>query len=240
MNYMIDTTKLAVGLAGVRYEGEIPPDPLLRVHISRKGAPEYHYKLQREGMSWYPLQYGPGEYTVQLLELAIPGSNAYRSKSRQTVTVGMEAPEQVFLQSHVNTEWHGGMECIKLARKLALSPSPFEAIWRHISGNFSYDLELAQKIIAKGGKYDYIPDIEAAFASKKDICFGLTALFNAMLRSVGIASKMNHGQSRAGYHAWSEVWLEGRWVTVDVTFDIAQRAKSWERRPDDHSVKYFY
>jgi transglutaminase/protease-like cytokinesis protein 3 len=63
-----------------------------------------------------------------------------------------------------------------------------------------------------------------------------------MLRSVGVPSKLVEGQSTytSVYHAWNQIYVDEKWVTVDTTVDaqLAPRgiAYSIEKLDKDYSV----
>ena len=202
-----------------------------RVHINKDGAPEYHYVIRGPGVYRYPLQYGSGAYTLELFLEDAPGSGQYRRLERGEVAAEMPDPEAVFLQSCVNMPWSEGMECIKKAHFLKTA----WRIYSFIGLGFSYDAELAANI-----KYDYTPDIERAYRTRRDICFGLTALCNSMLRSVGVRAKMIHGYANGIYHCWSEVLLGGEWRREDVTFDIARMRRGGGDAPVNYETKFIY
>ncbi|UUZ86988.1 transglutaminase-like domain-containing protein [Paenibacillus sp. P26] len=64
--------------------------------------------------------------------------------------------------------------------------------------------------------------MEAAFETNQGICYDASALFAAMLRSSGVPVKLVQGYAPGirQYHAWNEVYLEGKgWITMDVTTD---------------------
>ncbi len=67
-----------------------------------------------------------------------------------------------------------------------------------------------------------VPSALETLRSLRGDCNEHTALFTALARSVGIPTRvdvgMAHQAGRLFYHAWAEVMLEGRWVTVDPTW----------------------
>ena len=55
------------------------------------------------------------------------------------------------------------------------------------------------------------------------ICYDYAVLFAAMLRSVDIPTKLSMGYKSDinYYHAWNQVYLNGKWVNIDTTYDAA-------------------
>jgi len=73
--------------------------------------------------------------------------------------------------------------------------------------------------------YDYLPDIEKTYLEETGICYDYAALFAAMLRSIGIPTKLVKGYSKENpevYHAWNEVLINGTWIVVDTTLDASE------------------
>jgi transglutaminase-like putative cysteine protease len=72
------------------------------------------------------------------------------------------------------------------------------------------------------------------------MCYDFSSLFASMLRSVNIPAKLvkGYGSKVEGYHAWNEVYLDGKWQTVDTSFDaqMAQNKQSFSMYKD--SSKY--
>ena len=246
-NFIIDPSLLSAGLLGVAVS-ELAPGFRARVHTNLHGQPEYHYTVFYDGVYWYPLTQGNGTYIVQTLVEIEQDSARYTPVLSESVRLELANPDTVYLQSCVNMLWRPDMECIKIAVMLAASlngdRAKFNAVWKYVVQNFTYDEELAAEIIRNGRKYNYIPDIERIFYSKKDICFGLTAILNSMLRSVGLPARMVHGaskQANGAYHAWSNVLIDGTWKLVDVSFDIAQKFKDVPMRfGPNYEVRFFY
>ena len=71
-------------------------------------------------------------------------------------------------------------------------------------------------------------DAIAVWATKKAVCAGYSYLYAALCRSLGIPTKVIHGIAKSSTattwptdinHAWNEVYFEGAWHIVDVTWD---------------------
>jgi hypothetical protein len=101
------------------------------------------------------------------------------------------------------------------------------ALSKKLTGNASGGLQKA-KILARW-VYDNlekrpvlgIPDALATLDSRKGDCNEHAALFAALARSINIPTRLAAGvmfhEGAFYYHAWDEVCLEGRWISLDTT-----------------------
>lgn len=75
-------------------------------------------------------------------------------------------------------------------------------------------------------------DASRIMSSHLAVCYGYSNLFAALARAVGLRTKVITGaiiwpslgqtwekQGQTQEHAWNEVFVDGRWVTVDTTWD---------------------
>ena len=66
-----------------------------------------------------------------------------------------------------------------------------------------------------------LPSAVDILATPVGDCHEHTVLFTALARSLGLPTRMIAGvvywSGRLYYHAWPEVWVEGRWVPIDPT-----------------------
>ena len=225
MGFEFDTSRTASGLLGVTEPG-LSFDELSKYRVLMQRLPKdenvrYQYWLQ-PGATWLPVQYS-GLWEFGICE-RIQGTS-YRLVKRIKEAVRLSDPLIPFLQSTMYMNWTLESLCCKwLAqfRESNLNVSDLADIMQaHIKLNFKYDHELAEDVKLK---YDYCPNLDEIWESGKGICFGLTAIFNAALRSYGIPAKMIHGwwgtDESAPYHCWSEVFLDGEWKLYDVTAAI--------------------
>ena len=93
-----------------------------------------------------------------------------------------------------------------------------------------------------------LPVVDETLESKKGICFDYAALLAAMLRSQQIPTRLGTGNTTIEYHAWVEVYIEGKgWINPDILL----HAKKWSRMDptfdasdidykDDYEDKYYY
>lgn len=215
----------------------------MKVMIEKDGQ-RYHYTLsQGQEMERFPLQMGDGQYKVSLLE-NIEGSR-YRTLSSQVLEVDVEQENVAFLQSVQSIEWNASMKAIEKAAQLTAGMTKVEdkvkAIYQYVVANYTYDYDKIPSLTS-----DYLPDVEATFEAGKGICYDYSSLMAAMLRSVGVPTKLVKGYTpnAVGYHAWNEIYLNGKWIVVDATYDsqvkALGRAYTMAKNPEIYEVKYIY
>ena len=211
---IVDRNSLDKGLVGINYSQS---KDNMKVMIS-KGNSKEHYDL-KSNMK-YPLQFGNGVYTIQVLERV--SGNKYRQVGKETVNLKLEDEKQVFLQSTQIVNWNKDMLAIKKAEELVKTSKTedekLQAIYDYVVKNISYDHKKASSV-----QSGYLPSVEKTLESKKGICYDYAALTGAMLRSVGIPSKLVMGYTSDvnSYHAWNEVYIDGKWKIIDTTYDSA-------------------
>jgi transglutaminase-like putative cysteine protease len=109
------------------------------------------------------------------------------------------------------------MAPVRLAASLSSGKSTSEkvkAVYDWVVSHIDYDF-------GKNPQAGYVPDIVDTYNSKDGICYDFAALFAAMLRSQGVPTKLVKGYADnvSGYHAWNEVYVGGKWYTVDTSND---------------------
>ncbi|RXZ82451.1 transglutaminase domain-containing protein [Paenibacillaceae bacterium] len=211
----LNLTNVNKGVIGVQYA--VKKNIKTKVMIVR-GADKYTYNLTANQEEMFPLQLGNGEYTITLLENTT--GNQYKVAGRETVTVKLADAKNVFLNSIQNVNWTPSSTAIVKAKEITeqkkTDADKVKAVYEYIINNVKYDKKLAANVTT-----DYIPQIDKTFETNKDICYGYAALTAAMLRSLDIPTKLVMGTTDQldVYHAWNEVYLNGKWVIIDTTID---------------------
>ena len=221
----LNTSKLNQGIIGISYN--IPKDKTIKLMIT-KGASSYTYNLfSSGGTEDFPLQQGNGTYKVSVLENTT--GNKYKALFSEEVNLSINNMNSVYLSSVQNVKWSSSDKAIVKAKQLTQGKTTDEekvkAIYNYIVSNVQYDYSLASSVAN-----DYIPNINNTLSSNKGICYDYASLFAAMLRSVDVPTKLVMGNTSyvKQYHAWNEVLLNGKWVTIDTTVD-AGLVKSKEK-----------
>lgn len=97
-------------------------------------------------------------------------------------------------------------------------------------------------------------DAYGTLMERKSVCQGYAELTNALLRAVGIPSRIVTGyalgvSASGGYwddvdhttinHAWNEAFVDGRWVILDTTWNSNNRYENGEFIKGKMSYRYF-
>ena len=112
------------------------------------------------------------------------------------------------------------------------------ALAKTITAEATNELDALRKIhlyVATNVKYDYDSYYDGSYAKKpydavgmmirlKGVCSGYANLYAALTRAVGIRTKVVQGlgylnDGQTGDHAWNEVFINGEWKSIDVTWD---------------------
>ena len=213
---VVDKSQLESGIVSINYDTE--KDVRFKVMVN-KGTLNYFYDL-KEG-SIVPLQMGNGDYEVSILE-NIKG-NKYRIVKKERITTNLADENSVYLQSMQLIFWNEDMDIIKKAKELTVNAKDdnekLKAVYDYVTKNMKYDYQKFSKL-----SNDYIPSIEEVSKDGKGICYDYAVMTAAMLRSLGVPTKLVMGY-KAGiteYHAWNQVYLDDKWITLDTTLDAIQ------------------
>lgn len=217
---VIDTSKANSGTLGVRYNNTSGKRVKLMIE---KGDSRYTYNLAGDGsLETFPLQSGNGEYTVSIMENT--EGNKYRYVMSEKVTVQGKDSNSPYLGSIQMINWNTNMAAIKKAAELTSGASSDDAkvkkIYNYVVSNIRYDYNKLANLPST-----YIPVIDNTYSSKSGICYDFASLTAAMLRSVGVPTKlvMGYADGVEGYHSWNEVYMGGKWVVIDTSYDSQMR-----------------
>ncbi|QDH21647.1 transglutaminase-like domain-containing protein [Saccharibacillus brassicae] len=216
----LDTSSLRQGTIGVSYSTNT--SKRVKVMIA-KSSTVYTYDLNMSKKSEnFPLQSGAGSYEVTLLENT--SGTSYKKIGSTSVELSANDQTNVFLGSVQNVNWKDAANASALAAKLTAGKKTdkekAQAIYDYVVSNIKYDTQLAAAV----GNV-YIPSADSTLVSKKGICYDYASLMGVMLRSSGIPTKLMMGSTTyvKEYHAWNEIYLDGKWVIVDATVDSAYK-----------------
>ena len=122
------------------------------------------------------------------------------------------------------------------------------AIAQWVSANIYYDLDVLETGIF--GKTDAIGTLD----EKRSICQGYAALTSGLLRSIKIPSRLVYGYALDGElqpgnwesadhtepnHVWNEVFIDGKWIIVDTTWNSKNRYSEGEYTKKSPVYSYF-
>lgn len=207
--------------------------------ISKDGQKTYYNLSNSNEYDVFSLQLGNGDYQIAIYE------NVYSTKYRKvyddtvSVTIKEEDKTNIYVKANSTVRYTEESKAAKLAKELTKDAKSDEEkakiIHDYIIENITYDYNKAKKLSSS-----YVPDIDAVLADGKGICYDYAAVYAGMLRSVGVQVKLIKGYSAVttAYHAWNQVYLDGRWVIVDATYDsfMVQNGYSYNF---EKSAKYY-
>ncbi len=202
----------AQGVLQINYSGDTSS---IKVMVEHKGE-KYFYDMHDSSES-FSLQMGNGKYTVALLEKV--NGKKYKVLSKETINFNNTSMD-VYLSSIQNIEWDETLNAIKKATELTndgkTDQEKVQYVYDYIVKNVKYDYP---KISQMDGSY--IPSVPVTYDSNMGICYDYSSLFAAMLRSIDVPTKLVKGYKSdiASYHAWNQVYVNDKWITVDTTYD---------------------
>lgn len=170
-----------------------------------------------------PLSLGDGEYTVKILE-NIEGSR-YRVKKSQAFPY-VHTGNALYRTSHNMVDFQGNREIFLLSKNLTRGArneyETFVKLHRYVTETFRYNHNTEEY------RPGYRPDLSEILKRKEIICYDYSTLLAALARTEGISTRVVLGTYAPSgeYHAWNEVFLYGKWRTVDPTIDANRPASS--------------
>lgn len=214
---LVDASNMNHGYVMIRYSGN---SSRVKVQIIKGKGETYSYDLNaRSAYEIFPLTEGNGKYTVRVLE-QVQGTQ-YAIKTSNDIDVTLVDSFEPFLYPNQYVNFSAGSGVVKKGEELAASATDtigvVTNVYNFVVNNFTYDTSLARSV-----QSGYLPDVDQVLKRKKGICFDYAAVMTAMLRSRNIPTKLVVGYTGNLYHAWINVYVEGRgWVDNIIYFDGA-------------------
>ena len=181
-----------------------------RVMIQKEND-KYHYDLEA-GVTVLPLQYGDGKYLVTQY-FHVSGKDWQKGK-RVTVDYNGDA-EEAFLSSNLMVNYTNHslavVKAAELCEGLTDANEKASTIYKYIVHNFVYDYISSFDIKQGKAKLDVV-DIDDVFAKGKGVCYDLSIMAAAMLRSQGIPARVEIGHG----HAWLKVMIGDKEKLMDI------------------------
>ena len=210
----LNTNLADKGIVGI--QADVESEQKLKVKVALEEQTVY-YDIQPGEMIKVPMQFGDGDYRVELFQ-NISGSE-YAGLYGEDVDISMEDTNDPFLYSSEIVNFEDSAESYPLAEQLAQGTTTemerLQAYYGYVTQNITYDYDKINHIDST-----YIPNIDDVLQSKKGICYDYAAVLASLLREAGIPAKlvMGYRSDMEEYHAWNQVLVSGRWVTVDATY----------------------
>ena len=191
------------------------------------GEMVYNYDLPNDGTpTLFPVNMGNGTYLFRIMQNT--SGNKYVELDRAEAEVELANENAPFLIPNQICSYTKSSACVAMARELTASATNegqiVETICTYVANHVTYDTAKAEELSKSSG---YIPDPDETLATGKGICFDYAALSAAMLRSLGMPTKVMTGYvgDEQLYHSWIMVFADGTWKTA--VFSISP--KTWSR-----------
>ena len=191
------------------------------------GDMSYNYDLPGDGTSiTCPINMGNGSYTFAVMRNT--GGSNYVETASTTTDVQLVNEFAPFSQPNVFCDYNENSACVAKARELVSGAQnqgdAVKSICNYVVNNVTYDTDKASQLSGTSG---YIPKPDETLSSGKGICFDYASLGAAMLRSIGIPTKIVTGYVSPDdlYHAWILVYIDGSWSSAKFSVD----PQTWSR-----------
>lgn len=159
-----------------------------------------------------------GEYTIEILK----HEQLDRYRVIEKISIKASDVDDAFLHSSQPVYFKETDKAVHLVKYLTSGKTTdidkLRACYDYIVKNIKYDKDKINRIDG-----NYVPNSDLTVENKSGICYDYAALLAVMLRSQGIKTKLVKGYKNGidEYHAWNEVFINGKWFTIDTTFDAA-------------------
>ena len=210
----------------------------------------YTYDLTSGVWATFPLSQGNGNYKVTVLENTSGSKYAVEATVSFSVTLSDEFAPFLRPNQYVNyaSAAKTTAKAAELTNGVAKEFDKVVKVYDFVVNNLTYDKNKAATV-----KSGYLPVLDSVLAAKTGICFDYASLAAAMFRSSGIPCQVVTGYVSPGdlYHAWNMVYIDGQWVSaqisiepdqwcrVDVTFAATGSGKN-TGDGESYTVRYIY
>lgn len=191
------------------------------------GEMSYNYDIPGDGTPiTAPINMGDGQYAFAVMRNT--DGNNYVELNSVTADVTLESEYAPFNKPNMYCNYSDGSACVAKARELTADcknvGDALRTVCTYIVDNVDYDSAKAAELSQVTG---YVPSPDETFATNKGICFDYASLGAAMLRSMGIPTKIVTGYVSPNdlYHAWIMVYIDGSWTSAQFSVN----PQSWSR-----------
>lgn len=238
----LDTDNINKGVLGVSLSDTSGKAFKLMVE---KDAAKMFYDIDPDGTEQtFPLQLGNGSYKITVLINKI--GTQYTVVMSKIIEVEIDDQNSVYLNSikliNFNNDTKVVQKSKEITKNLTTDKQKIDAVYQYVIKQYSYDYN--KKNLAS----TYVPSLNSIYEAKKGICYDYASTVAAMLRSVGIPTKLVMGSSAnvTTYHAWNEVYDRDtqKWNVLDATkgsiyIKAGQKVMTYEAA-DKYQAKYYY
>lgn len=192
----------------------------MKIRLTNNGKGNYWYDLNKTGVyETFPLVNGSGTYQLEV-RIQVPSTGKYALVFGSDMDVALKSEQIPFLYPNQTVEYDQNSKAIQKAFELCKDDDNalkrVKSIYDYVVNDIQYDYDKLEAI-----KDQYVlPILDETLEKKKGICFDYAALMAGMCRSQHIPCKVIVGDTEMDYHAWVEVWLEGKgWIDPAILFE---------------------
>ncbi len=213
----LDTSNSGDGYFYIRYTGE---NQKVKLQMFSDTSITYTYNIKPGVDTVIPFNLGSGEYSLTVYENI--QDNEYAMVYAEEMNIKIKDELKPFLYPNQYVWFTAESDTTALAKQLTDGcTNELEAVGKvydYMVKNITYDYDKAENV-----QPGYLPDVNEILAIKTGICFDYSAVMSAMLRSVGIPTRMEIGYSGDAYHAWVSVYTRDQgWINDIIQFDGTQ------------------
>ncbi|NBK98844.1 MAG: transglutaminase domain-containing protein [Erysipelotrichia bacterium] len=212
---MIDYSNASEGYIGAKLLKE--SDAKVNIQVM-KDEVKYNYEINSLEYISLPLQMENGIYKFKIMQ-NVEG-DSYAILASVDVDVNMPNDKSVYLYPNQVVDYQAQSQVVDLSFALVKKDTNdlerIKTLYEYVVEHLDYDDDKAKNVV---GKY-VLPNLDNAIDSGKGICFDYASLLAALCRIQGIPAKVITGETTIEYHAWVEIWLEGKgWINPKIEFD---------------------
>lgn len=203
------------------------------VQLSKNGN-AYAFPIKKN--ETIPVPFGNGKYdvvvainqkgkfrVVETKTLSVNYSELSRTRQRTILSPGVTAPH---VRYTLDTKFPGW--------KKWSADKKVRSVHSYVTRHFSYDYARENN----QGDW-YVPDYSRFMKNRMGTCYDMASLTSSLLREMGVSTRLVMGYPvDYGYHAWNEVYVNGKWLVIDTTFDLQQKVKTPYKKASDYKVSY--
>lgn len=210
----IDSSHSKDGYFHIRYNGDVDK---IKLQLFSDTSITYTYDIKPGEFTVIPLSLGSGTYSITVYENM--KDNEYAMVYAEDLNVTLEDEQGPFLYPNQRVNFDEESDTTALAKELTNeSVTELDAVakvYDYMIKNITYDYYKAENVQA-----GYLPNVDETLATGTGICYDYAAVMAAMLRSVGIPTRMEIGYSGDAYHAWVSVYTRDHgWIDDIIEFD---------------------
>lgn len=202
----------------------------VKIRVEKDGKQYHHDLINKNEWTTFPLQMGNGTYELVILK-NIEG-NKYARVAQKQIQVTLENEFLPFLYPNQVVDYDKDSQVVDLSFSLTKENhndlERLKTLYEYVIDCLDYDNSKAKNV----SNVYVLPDLDKAIEEGKGICFDYASLLAALCRVQGFPARVITGETEIEYHAWVEVYLEGKgwinpkyefqeksWTMVDPTFD---------------------